>query len=151
VAMDPVQMLLDDHEKVRTLYRQYQQSSDNQQKHQVARQILTELEAHSKVEEQAFYPAVEQQGNSQLKQVVHHSEEEHQKVDQMIMKLKGMGSFSQEFDTQFTQLMSDVEHHVQEEESEMLPQARQILGGQTDQLSQQMQQIKQQTLSSSVR
>jgi hypothetical protein len=30
----------------------------------------------------------------------------------------------------------------------MLPQARQILGGETEQLSQQMQQIKQRTLSS---
>src|SRR5215213_4891911 len=116
--MDPVQMLLDDHQKVRTLYRQYQQAGDNQQKHQVARQILTELEAHSKVEEQAFYPTVEQKGNSQLKQVVHHSEEEHVKVDQMVTQLKGVGSFSQEFDSKFTQLMQDVEHHVQEEETQ---------------------------------
>lgn len=148
MAMDPVQMLLDDHQKVRTLHRQYQQTGDNRQKHQVAQQILAELEAHSKVEEQAFYPAVEQKGNAQLKQVVHHSEEEHQKVDQMVMELKAIGPFSQEFDRKFTQLMNDVEHHVQEEERQMLPQARQILGGETQQLSQQMQQIKQQTLSS---
>jgi hemerythrin superfamily protein len=148
MVMDPVQMLLDDHQKVRTLYRQYQQAGDNQQKFQAARQILTELEAHSKVEEQAFYPTIEQKGTAQLKQVVHHSEEEHQKVDQMVMELKGMGAFSQEFDRKFTQLMNDVEHHVQEEESQMLPQARQILGGETQQLSQQMQQIKQQALSS---
>jgi hemerythrin superfamily protein len=148
MAMDPIQMLLDDHQKVRTLYQQYQQAGDNQQKFQVARQILTELEAHSKVEEQAFYPAVEQKGTAQLKQVVHHSEEEHQKVDQMVMELKGMGSFSQELHTKLTQLMNDVEHHVQEEETQMLPQARQILGADTQQLSQQMQQIKQQTLSS---
>jgi hemerythrin superfamily protein len=148
VAMDPVPMLLDDHQQVRTLYRHYQQAGDNQQKFQVARRILTELEAHSKVEEQAFYPAVEQKGTAQLKQVVHHSEEEHQKVDQMVTELKGMGSFSQEFDRKFTQLMNDVEHHVQEEDGQMLPQARQILDGETDQLSQQMQQIKQRTLSS---
>lgn len=148
MAMDPVQMLIDDHQKVRTLYRQYQQATDSQQKHGVARQILMELEAHSNIEEQVFYPAVEQQGNAQLKQVVHHSEEEHQKVDQMVAELKGMGSFSHEFDQKFTKLMQDVEHHVQEEESQMLPQARQILGADTQQLSQRMQQVKQQTLSS---
>src|SRR3712207_7025923 len=64
----------EDHQKVRTLYQQYQQAGDNQQKFQIARQILTEVEAHSKVEEQAFYPTVEQKGTGQLRSEEHTSE-----------------------------------------------------------------------------
>ncbi len=81
-------------------------------------------------------------------QPVHHGEDEHQKVDQMVLEVKGMSSFSEELNQKLTQLMNDAERHVQEEESEMLPQARQVLGGDTEQLSQQMQQVKQQAMSS---
>jgi len=146
MAIDPIQMLLDDHQKVRTLHQQYQQARDDRQKLEVAREILAELDAHSKIEEELFYPTVERKGTAKLKQIVFHGEGEHATIDAMVVELKSMDSFSPEFDTLFTELMRDVEHHVQEEEGEMLPQARGVLGDEADQLGRQMQRLKQQAL-----
>jgi hypothetical protein len=44
--------------------------------------------------------------------------------------------------------MTDVEHHVQEEETEMFPEAQEILAGQDEELMDEMQEIKQQLLAS---
>ena len=47
--------------------------------------------------------------------------EEHQTVKQLISELKGMEEADEEFESQFSQLMENVQHHVEEEENEMLP------------------------------
>jgi hypothetical protein len=47
--------------------------------------------------------------------------EEHQTVKQLISELKGMEEADDEFESQFSQLVENVQHHVEEEENEMLP------------------------------
>ena len=71
--------------------------------------------------------------------------EEHQTVKQLISELKGMQEANEEFESQFSQLMENVQHHVEEEESEMLPKVEESqldlnsLGQQMAQRKQQMQ------------
>lgn len=143
--MDAVQLLLDDHEKVRQLFRQFQSTGQGAQQEGVGQHILAELEAHSKIEEEIFYPAVRQQVNA-LQGIVTHSYEEHAEVDQLIAQLKTMQASDPAYTSTFQKMMQSVEHHVQEEETGMLPQAREALGGQTDALGDQMMLRKQQVL-----
>jgi hemerythrin-like domain-containing protein len=105
---------------------------------------MAELEVHAALEEEIFYPAVKKEvddGSSMVQEAI----EEHQTVKQLISKLKGMQEADEQFESQFSQLMENVQHHVEEEESEMLPKIEESqldlnsLGQQMAQRKQQMQ------------
>jgi hemerythrin superfamily protein len=53
-----VQLLKADHKQVRKLFEQFQGASD-EDKSSIAKRLFTELEIHSKIEEELLYPAVQ--------------------------------------------------------------------------------------------
>ena len=55
---DAVQLLKSDHKQVRKLFEQFHTASDDE-KGSIARRLFTELEIHSKLEEELLYPAVQ--------------------------------------------------------------------------------------------
>ena len=61
-ATDAIQMLKDDHRKVEALFEQFL-GEESGKKQQIAQQIFHELEVHSTLEEELFYPALQTQGN----------------------------------------------------------------------------------------
>jgi uncharacterized protein YoxC len=71
--------------------------------------------------------------------------EEHQTVKQLISELRGMEEADDEFTSQFSELVENVQHHVEEEENEMLPKVEESeldlnsLGQQMSQRKQEMQ------------
>lgn len=146
--MDAVELLLSDHEKVKKLFDQFEKASDNgSRKGDIAREILSELEAHSKIEEEIFYPAVRQQADDdELKAAVNEGYEEHAIVDRLVEELKAMDPSAEQFAAKFDVLRENVLHHIEEEEEELLPDARERLGDQNEELGPQMMQRKQQIL-----
>ena len=55
---DAVQLLKADHKQVRKLFEQFHEASDDD-KGSIARRLFTELDIHSKLEEELLYPAVQ--------------------------------------------------------------------------------------------
>ena len=55
---DAVQLLKADHKQVRKLFEQFHGASD-EEKGPIASRLFTELDIHSKIEEELFYPAVQ--------------------------------------------------------------------------------------------
>lgn len=55
---DAVQLLKADHKQARKLFEQFHTASDDE-KGSIARRLFTELEIHSKLEEELLYPAVQ--------------------------------------------------------------------------------------------
>ena len=55
---DAVELLKADHKQVRKLFEQFHAASDDE-KGSIARRLFTELEIHSKLEEELLYPAVQ--------------------------------------------------------------------------------------------
>lgn len=146
MKQNAVDMIKADHRKVEQLFQQFQQGQ-GPQKQQLVEQICQELTIHAQLEESIFYPAVQQklgQGSS----LVQEARKEHDEIKQKIQQLRSGSGNGTKVDAMVSQLMSTVQHHVQEEESQMLPQAQQQLGSQLDQLGMQMQQQKQQKMSS---
>ena len=145
--MNAVEMLLNDHEKVRKLFQEYQQAGpQSREGRDTAQQALMEIMIHSKLEEEIFYPAVRNKGGQEIQGTVEEGYQEHATVDNMIEQLRAMNPTDEQFHTMFRELMQNVEHHVQEEESELLPQARQRLGDDADQLGHEMAQRREQLL-----
>jgi len=140
---DPISMLTSDHEKVRGLFKECQ-SQSGQGRQQCFQQIKQELEIHTAIEEEIFYPACEPQMGDMIKE----AKQEHDKVDQILMQMGSMDMGGNDFGSKLQELIQNVEHHAGEEEHEMFPKARQTMDqGQLSQLGQRMMERKQQLMS----
>ena len=86
---DAIAMLKADHQKVRDIFQQYESATDSDTKRMLAEEACTELEIHSQLEEQIFYPAVNEEteeGPDLVKEAV----EEHATVKHLIEQLRGL-------------------------------------------------------------
>jgi hemerythrin superfamily protein len=124
VTMNALDLLTEDHQKVRQLFQQVQQIRDNDEKKELFDQIDTELAVHAEIEETIFYPALEE--HDQLKDMVRESREEHEQVEQLLLEIEDLATEDTDFTSQMAELEETVEHHVAEEEEEIFPKVREI-------------------------
>jgi hemerythrin-like domain-containing protein len=143
-------MQKDDHQKVKGLFRQFESAGERaySKKGEIAGQIFHELDVHAAIEEEIFYPAVQAKADKEGKEVVSEAEEEHHVVHMLLNELKAMDPRDDHFEAKMTVLIENVEHHIQEEEKEMLHDAKKTLGSDLDRLGDQMAQRKQQLMAS---
>ena len=145
---DAIELLRADHDKVRDLFAQYESASDRQTKRELAEEAFVELEVHSQLEENVFYPALEEETDEEGKKLLAESLKEHQMVTNLIQELRELDQDDQTFDAKFHELIKNVEHHVEEEENDMFPKAEEQLEGEMEELVEEMQELKQQLLAS---
>lgn len=144
--MDALQMLREDHRKVKELFRRFEEAADKATKQAAAETALVELNIHSVLEEEIFYPAVRRQGNGSGA-LVKRAEEEHHTADQLMDELMNMEPGNQEFDAKFHVLIENVKNHIDEEEAEMLPQAAEVGLARMEQLGKRMAERRTQLMS----
>jgi len=125
---DVTKLLETDHREVEDLFAKAE-STDGAAKQQVVTKIASELTIHAEVEEQIVYPAMRQAG---MGDIVDESIDEHAKVKELVSKLEAMDGSSSAVDSVLAELKSDVQHHVEEEESEAFPRFRDAVS--TDEL-----------------
>jgi len=147
--MDAIKLLKEDHKKVKSLFREFEQAGDRayQTKRRIAEQAFTELEVHSTIEEEFFYPAVREKADRDGMEIVAEGIEEHHVVKTLIEELKQLEPQDERFDAKFKVLTENVEHHIEEEESEMLPDAKETLGDDIERLGDAMLRRKEELLS----
>ena len=75
--MDALQILEQDHRKVKILFREVKDAKDPDKKKELFDKIDGELETHTHIEETVFYPAIEKK--EALKEMVAEALEEHKK------------------------------------------------------------------------
>jgi hemerythrin-like domain-containing protein len=146
--VNAIKMLKDDHRKVKQLFREFEAAGDRayKTKQRIAEQVFHELEVHSKLEEEIFYPAVQAKADQEGKELVLEGIEEHHVVDVLIGELRRLEPQAEEYDAKFKVLTENVEHHIEEEEGEMLPDAEQTLGDEVERLGEQMERRRQELL-----
>lgn len=115
-------MLREDHEKVKGLFEQFEQAESDEKKQLVATAIQ-ELEIHTALEEEIFYPAAREalQGESEEEDTIDEAWEEHHVVKLVIAELKKMDPDDERYDAKFTVMAENVKHHIEEEEGELFP------------------------------
>lgn len=145
---DALDMLRTDHGKVRDLFDQYEEAPDMSSKRAIAEEVFVELEVHAQVEENVFYPALQEETDQEGKDMLAESLQEHHTVTALIQELRQNGHDDEMFDRKFRELMDNVEHHVEEEENMMFPKAEEQLAGEMEDLLEEMQELKQQLLTS---
>jgi hemerythrin-like domain-containing protein len=143
---DPIKMLKDDHDEVKALFKEFE-SADGRSKSRIVKEAITKLTVHTMLEEEIFYPAFEKASGEE--NVVAEAEEEHQVVENLMKELKTMDRSGDEvhYDAKFTVMAENVKHHIEEEEKEMLPEAKKALKDQLDDLGMQMEKRKKELMS----
>jgi hemerythrin-like domain-containing protein len=140
---DALQMLRDDHKRLKDLFKQFEDADDSRSKGSIVDRALSELEMHAELEEEIFYPAVRKEANPDDGQM-DEAEEEHHVAKLLIAELRKMKPGAARYDAKFTVLAENVKHHIDEEESEMLPKAAELGMERMAQLGAAMEQRKMQ-------
>jgi hemerythrin superfamily protein len=114
---DVTQILHRDHQLVNDLFFQYSSLGENDKarKNELVEQIIKELTAHAKVEEELVYPAV-REVHSESEVLIDDADTEHHVVKFLISELSEMEAGDNHFDSKVRILSELVKHHVQEEE-----------------------------------
>jgi hemerythrin-like domain-containing protein len=123
--MDAFTLLKADHQKVAQLFERLEAAS-GKRKLSVFEEIRAELDLHAQIEEEIFYPALEQP--SETRDLTLEAYEEHAMVKKLLRELSGAGTADDEWEAKAKVLQEAVEHHVDEEENELFGKAEQALG-----------------------
>jgi hemerythrin superfamily protein len=121
--MDALELLKQDHQKVKKLLTSATKTEDKKEQRRLFREIKTELETHARLEETIFYPAVQE--HEELASMVFESIEEHRQVKTLLRDMSRGTPGSEKFKAKMKVLKDNVEHHAEEEEEgKMFPEVK---------------------------
>jgi len=111
--MKATDLLRQDHERVSDLFRQCEQSAADERR-STLEQIADELQIHTQVEEELFYPAVQQVSGR-----VEDARASHEHVRRLVGEVEGLDPGSADLAGRLATLKGAVMAHVTEEEGGM--------------------------------
>lgn len=112
-----ISMLKADHRKVEDLFAEFESARTSRQRKSLMDKIITELTIHATLEEQIVYPPIMVQEEDGAKEAY----EEHHVVKAILRELSRMDGSEENCKAKVKVLQELVEHHVKEEENELLP------------------------------
>lgn len=121
--MDAITLLTADHNRVRGLFARFKaakEAEDASTMAALAATITTELEVHTTIEEQVFYPWAREL-TEEVAEVVDEGVQEHHVVKTLLSELVTVETTGEEWVAKMAVIMENVEHHAEEEETEMFP------------------------------
>ena len=110
------------HERFRALFAEYAGSGPDK-KREVFRAIKDELEIHTRIEEELFYPAVVRVRSIEARATVRDGLQEHQIVEGLLAEIDQMDSLDAQYDQRVDALRDNVERHLRDEEERIFAQA----------------------------
>jgi iron-sulfur cluster repair protein YtfE (RIC family) len=119
--MDATQLLKKQHAEVKGLFGEFESATDIAEKQQLFDEIADDLAAHCTIEEKVFYPAIYV---GPLKEKLREAVEEHLGAKRLIADLLDLEPEDEQFDAKMKALQEQVEHHVEEEEGTIFPEAK---------------------------
>ncbi len=128
--MNAIDLLKADHQTVKEILSQLQDSTDRAIKGrtQLLQKLEMEVTVHTKLEEELLYPAFKTAGNKDDAEMFYEAKEEHRAVDSLVLPdLKVTDPSAPEFAGRIKVLKELLEHHIEEEESELFPRAEKLL------------------------
>lgn len=129
--MDAIKLLKEDHDKVAELLEDLVGTTPRAAKKraELLAKITEEIEVHTRIEEELFYPAFKKAGEkSDDAKLFFEAREEHRAVGELVLPdLNKTPVDSEQFGGRAKVLKELVEHHVKEEEGEMFPRAKKLM------------------------
>eukprot|EP00877_Chromochloris_zofingiensis_P011922 jgi/Chrzof1/6984/Cz02g06160.t1 len=111
-------MIKADHENFFRLYDEFQASGVAEHRQHLAWQLIRDLTVHSIGEEEVLYPAMSEHMGTEVRD---HALSEHKTLKNLASDLDSMKVDHPGFHDKIEMLMTALDHHIKEEENEMLP------------------------------
>ncbi|MHC8320370.1 hemerythrin domain-containing protein [Pseudomonas sp. GB2N2] len=144
--MNAIELLEADHVRVKSILTQLSESTDRgiKKRTELLAKLEMEIAIHTRLEEEILYPAFKEAGGKEQDVMYYEAKEEHRTVDSLVLPdLKLTDPSTPEFSGRVKVVKELLEHHIEEEETEMFPQARKLLGKATlDEMGAQMEAMK---------
>ncbi|OZB14697.1 MAG: hemerythrin [Hyphomonas sp. 34-62-18] len=119
--------LKSDHDKHRDLLAQLEKTSgDSEERRTLWKTFYYDVGAHAAAEELTFYSGLIAKSDGQPEG--RHSVAEHHELDEMIQELNDMDMSSPGWLTRFKTMKDRYEHHIEEEEEDIFPVAKDVIG-----------------------
>jgi hemerythrin superfamily protein len=128
--VNALDLLIADHNRVRGLFARFTAAVDDGDQAtmaELAATIAEELHVHTTIEEEVFYPAVHDTGD-EIASTVDEGLEEHHVVDVLLDEVAELEPGSNQWIAKMKVVIENVEHHAEEEETELFPPLRNDLG-----------------------
>jgi hemerythrin-like domain-containing protein len=124
--MDALSLLKEDHKKVKKMLGELDSTTERgvKTREDLFSKLKGELQVHETIEEEIFYPALKE--HPKAKELVLEAYEEHNVVDTVMSEIEGVAYDDERWGAKMTVLKENLEHHIEEEETEMFKQARQV-------------------------
>ncbi|QNM83840.1 hemerythrin domain-containing protein [Sphingomonas sabuli] len=127
MAQDIFERLKQDHDKHRELIDAIKQTSgDSDDRKSLFTQFKTDAMAHAAAEEETLYVAM--MADTEIRQDAQHSVKEHAELGMLFVEIDEMDMGSSAWLNKFNKLAEEYTHHIDEEEEEKFPKAREELG-----------------------
>ena len=124
--MKATDLLKRQHREVKALFKKLEGTDNPRMRRQLMTEVARNLEAHTLIEEEMFYPAVRGLETQKAEEMVLEAYEEHHVVKLVLADLPRVNPEDERFEAKMTVLSELVEHHVQEEEKEMFKLAQKL-------------------------
>lgn len=126
---DAVALLKADHKQLRHLLEELKDAQGaSSRRDKLLSQVEELLKTHTKIEEEIFYPAFRDVAMTKRdRQLFYEALEEHHAVDTILPEVASARAQPEVFAARAKVLKEIVEHHAEEEESDMFPRARKLL------------------------
>lgn len=125
--MDAIQLLKEDHDKVKKLFQDFESSGEKAyvKKQEIADKICEELEVHTQIEEEIFYPQIRKATkDDEAQDLLNEAFEEHKVAKTLVAELQDFEEVNEIFEAKMKVLRENVEHHIKEEQNELFPKVK---------------------------
>lgn len=125
--MDIFDLLKKDHDKVKELFEQLEQTTERAEKKRenLFATVNEELTLHAEMEEELFYPRFRDE--EPTRDLILEAIEEHKVVKKLLKELSAGSKGTEEWLAKAKVLMENVRHHMEEEEDEMFKRCRKVI------------------------
>jgi hemerythrin superfamily protein len=127
---DVIEVLEHDHREVEQMFSELESlrgastDDDLSRRKELAEQVTIELVRHSVAEEVLVYPQVEEKVSAEEAE---HAREEHAEAEEAMQRLEKLDADDPGFDDELATLMSEIRHHIEDEEGEMFAHMREVI------------------------
>jgi hemerythrin superfamily protein len=116
-----IDVIVSDHREVEKVFTELEdRTGSSEHRRQLADHVIAELVRHSVAEEMYMYPAA-RKALPDGDEIADHEIAEHAEAEEAMKELEGVEATDPMFNHLVDKLIRDVRHHIEEEESRLLP------------------------------